>query len=123
MREYIQNKLNEITELDSGEPIADDVVEEGKTYLGYDLQETYIDSDFDNNYTMQVNLTGRLVRKINPTENTLEIVDSVLSKLKEKFKEMNFKYSYQDVTLDNGIKKIIVTAEGIYNEINKKFIR
>lgn len=123
MREYIQNKLNEITELDSGEPIADDVVEEGKTYFGYDLQETYVNSDFDSNFTMQVNLTGRLVRKINPTENTLAIVDSVLSKLKEKFKEMNFKYNYQDVTLDNGIKKIIVTAEGIYNEMNKKFIR
>lgn len=123
MREFIQNKLNEITELESGPPIADDVVEDDKTYFGYDLQETYIDSDFDNNYTMQVNLTGRLVRKINPTENTLAIVDSVLSKLKEKFKEINFKYNYQDVTLDNGIKKIVVTAEGIYNEMNKKFIR
>ncbi|MBR0471704.1 MAG: hypothetical protein IJI98_03280 [Methanosphaera sp.] len=123
MREYIQSKLDEIDDLDSGEPIADDVVEEGKTYFGYDLQETYIDSDYDNNYTMQVNLTGRLVRKINPTENTLAIVDSVLSELKEKFKEINFKYGYQDVTLDNRIKKIVVTAEGIYNEINKKFIR
>lgn len=123
MREYIQNKLNEITNLDSGVPIADDVVENGKTYFGYDLQETYIDSDFDNNYTMQVNLTGRLVRKINPTENTLSIVDEILSKLKLKFKEINFKYNYQDVTLDNGIKKIIVTAEGKYNEMNKKFIR
>lgn len=123
MREFIQNKLNEITDLDSGEPIADDVVEDGKTYFGYDLQETYIDSDFDNNYTMQLNLTGRLVRKINPSENTLSIVDEILSKLKQKFKEINFKYNYQDVTLDNGIKKIIVTAEGIYNEMNKKFIR
>ena len=123
MREYIQSKLDEIDDLDSGEPIADDVVEEGKTYFGYDSQETYIDSDYDNNYTMQVNLTGRLVRKINPTENTLAIVDSVLSELKEKFKEINFKYGYQDVTLDNRIKKIVVTAEGIYNEINKKFIR
>ena len=123
MREYIQSKLDEIDDLDSGEPIADDVVEEGKTYFGYDLQETYIDSDYDNNYTMQVNLTGRLVRKINPTENTLAIVDSVLSELKEKFKEINFKYGYQDVTLDNRIKKIVVPAEGIYNEINKKFIR
>ena len=123
MREYIQSKLDEIDDLDSGEPIADDVVEEGKTYFGYDLQETYIDSDYNNNYTMQVNLTGRLVRKINPTENTLAIVDSVLSELKEKFKEINFKYGYQDVTLDNRIKKIVVTAEGIYNEINKKFIR
>ena len=123
MREFIQNKLNEITDLDSGEPIADDVVEDGKTYFGYDLQETYIDSDFDNNYTMQLNLTGRLVRKINTSENTLSIVDEILSKLKQKFKEINFKYNYQDVTLDNGIKKIIVTAEGIYNEMNKKFIR
>ena len=123
MREFIQNKLNEVTELESGPPIADDVVENGKTYFGYDLQETYIDSDFDNNYTIQVNLTGRLVRKINPTENTLAIVDSVLSKQKEKLKEINFKYNYQDVTLDNGIKKILVTGEGIYNEMNKKMIR
>lgn len=123
MREYIQSKLNEVEELESGEPIADEVVEEHKNYFGYDLQETYVDSDFDGNYTMQVSLVGRLVRKIDETENTLEIIDNILSKLKRKLKELNFKYSYQDVTMDNGIKKIVVTAVATYNELNNKFLK
>lgn len=122
IRDLIQSKFNEIKDLESGPAIPDDIVENETTYFGYELQEDYLNSDLDSNYTMQINITGRLIRKNNSAENTLEIIDKVLSKLKEKLKELNFKYSYQDITMDNGIRKILVIGKVNYNEINKKFI-
>lgn len=122
LRELVQSKFNEIDDLESGVPVPDDIVEIGKTYFGYELQEDYIGSDMNKNYTMQVNITGRIVRKNDPTENTLKIVDRALSNIKVKLKDLNFKYSYQDITLENGIRKILVTGNVKYNEINNKFI-
>lgn len=122
LRELIQSQLNGISNVDSGVPIPDDIVEIGKTYFGYELQEDNIGSDMENNYTMQVNITGRIVRKDNPNENTLEIIDNALTEIKKKLKGLNFKYSYKDITLDNGIRKILVTGNAKYNEINKKLI-
>lgn len=122
LRELIQSQLNGISNVDSGVPIPDDIVEIGKTYFGYELQEDNIGSDMENNYTMQVNITGRIVRKDNPNENTLEIIDNALTEIKKKLKSLNFKYSYKDITLDNGIRKILVTGNAKYNEINKKLI-
>lgn len=122
LREVIQSKLDEIDNLDCGAPIPDDLVEASKTYFGYELQEDNIGSDLDKNYTMQVTIIGRIVRKNNASENTLEKIDIALSNIKMKLKELNFKYSYKDITLENGIRKILVTANGKYNELNNKFI-
>lgn len=118
IRKLIQSKLEQIEEIESGVPIPDDVVEISKTYFGYEIQEDFLDSDCDKNYTMQINVTGRLVRKNSTEEDTLKIIDIALSKLKSVFKNMNFKYSYQDITLENGIRKILFTASAKYNEIN-----
>lgn len=122
IRELIQSKLNEIENLECGVPIPDDIVEDGKTYFGYELQEDYLDSDFDKNYTIQVSITGRIVRKNNTTENTLKIVDEAIYNLKNQLKDLNFKYNFKDITLENNIRKILVTGNTKYNEINKKFI-
>lgn len=122
IRELIQSKLDEIDNLESGVPIPDDIVEDSKTYFGYELQEDNAGSDLENNYTMQVSIIGRIVRKNDVTENTLEIIDEALKEIKKKLKELNFKYSYKDITLDNGIRKIQVSGSAKYNEINRKFI-
>lgn len=122
IRELIQSKLDKIENLESGVPIPDEIVEDGKTYFGYELQEDNAGSDLENNYTMEVSIIGRIVRKNNVTENTLEIIDEALKEIKKKLKELNFKYSYKDITLDNGIRKIQVSGSAKYNEINRKFI-
>lgn len=122
LRNLIQSKLNEISNVDSGVPIPDDVVENGKTYFGYELQEDNIGSDLEKNYTMQISITGRIVRKNIPDENTLEIIDDALDEIKKTLKGLNFKYNYRDITLENGIRKILVTGNAKYNEINKKIV-
>ena len=122
IRQLIQKELNQIADIDSGVPIPDGMVENGKTYFGYELQENYRGSDLDSRYTMQVDLTGRLVRKENPEENTLEVLDSALEELKDALKSMNFKYSYNDISFQDGIRKILVKANVRYNEANNTFV-
>ncbi len=122
IRVLIQSKLSEIAEINAGVPIPDGMVENGQTYFGYELMEDYRSSDFNKRYVMNVNLTGRLVRKDNQEENTLEVMDLALEKLKEKLKELNFKYSYNDISFQDGIRKILVKAEGRYSEENNTFL-
>ena len=122
IRTFIQSKLDEIYGVECGVPIPDSIVEDGKTYFGYELQEDFNSSDCDRNYIMQVSIIGRIVRKEDPTENTLQIVDEALKNIKEKLKEMNFKYSYRDITLDE-FRKIQVTGSVFYNELNKKLVQ
>ena len=122
LRKMIQSKLTEIPLLSCGEAVPDGMVENGETYFGYELQEVYIDSDLDKNYTMEVYMTGRLVRRKTLTENTTQIVDAALENIKEKLKELNFKYTYNDINTDSNFKKIYVKAHVRYNQLNNQFI-
>ena len=118
IRELIQLKLEEISDLDSGAEIPDDLLERDKTYFSYSLQERYNGSDYDKNYTYTIYLYGFIKRLENEEENTLDIVDKISNELKDKFKELNIKTSYRDITLDNGVRKIQVDGEVRYNELN-----
>ena len=124
IRELIQKKLNELESVKCGEAIPDGMVETGTTYFGYELMVNHLPQgyDFNKNYTMEITLTGRIVRRKVADENTTKIVDSVLADIKGKLKELNFKYSYNDINTDNNFKKVLVKANVRYNEINNMFI-
>jgi hypothetical protein len=122
MREFIQSKLNEISDIESGSFIPDGLVEIGKTYFGYQLQEDYQSSDFDKNDVRRVSIIGFIVRKNKPTENTQEIIDDAKNQIQNKLKELNFKVSTQDITLSDDIRKIKITGNVILNEINNELI-
>lgn len=123
IRVLFQSHLSQIADIDCGPAKPDGLVELGKTYFGYELAENYRGSDFDKNYSMEISLSGRLVRKIDPTENSLQIIDEALEELKEKLKDLNVKYSYRDVSdYQDGFKKIVVTGTVKYNELNNKLI-
>lgn len=122
MRTSIQSKLNEIDDIDSGEMISDDIIEDRVTYFGYQINKNFRDSDFERNYTYRVSLTGYVTRRIKATENTTKIVDDSSDEIINKLKELNFKCSSEDVSIDNNIKKIKITGYTIYNEINNKLI-
>lgn len=122
MRTLIQEKLDEILDIESSEPIPDDIVQKNKTYFGYETATTYINSDLQNNYTYRTTITGHVIRKRVATENTLEILDSATKEIISKLKELNFKCSFQDVSINNGIKKISLTGYVEYNEINNKLV-
>lgn len=120
MREDLQDLLNEIQDLQVSTEIPDEILEEGKTYFSFTLQEDYQNGDYDNNYTYRVSIIGFLKRKKDNTENTLEILDNKTKEIIEKFKEFNFKCSYRDESALDYIKKIRITGYATYNEINNK---
>ena len=122
IRTLIQERLSNLQSVDCGVPIPDGMVEDGQTYFGYELQETYRGSDFNKRYIMQVDLTGRLVRKENAEENTLRIMDEALEEIKEALKSLNFKYSYNDISFQDGIRKFLVKGNTRYSEQNDTFI-
>lgn len=122
MRETIQSKLAEIPNLESGKTVPDDVIVKGTTYFGYELSRNYLNSDLEKNYTYRQNLTGYVVRLLDTTENTQEVVDNMVESIKDKLKELNFKASSRDINLTDNLVKVQITAYSDYNEINDKFI-
>ena len=119
MRELIQSKLEEIEGLEVTTEIPDDLIEDGKTYFSFSLQNDYPNSDLDKNYTYRPSFIGFVKRRNINTENTLEIIDNVTMKIVNKFKELNFRTSYNDITVDS-IQKIRITGNSFYNEITER---
>lgn len=118
LRETLQAKFEEIQDLEISPEIPDDVLERGKTYFSYKLSKRYSDGDFDKNFTYRVNIIGFIKRLKDDEEDTLKIVDTKSEELKEKMKELNIKSNFDDISVMDGIRKIQVTAQVSYNEIN-----
>lgn len=117
LRKLIQAKLEEIEDLEVSTELPDDVMERGKTYFTYTLQKNYDNSDYDKNYTYTIYINGFLKRIQNDEENTLEKIDKMSFYIENKLKELNIKTSFQDITIDNGIRKNRVSGEVKYNEL------
>lgn len=122
LRDLIQEKLEEIQDLEVTSEIPDSMLEKDKTYFSYNLQKTYSDSDFDKNFTYRINLTGYVKRLENPEENTLEITDKIADEIEKKLKDLNIKSSYIDISVIDGIRKKQILGEVKYNEINNRLV-
>lgn len=123
LRELIQTEFNKLDNVQCGVAIPDGMVEGGTNYFGYELQETYVSGDLDGNNIMEVSLTGRLVRRNNSEEDSLKEIYDALESLKGALKKLNFKYSYNDINLDDNFKKVLVKANARYYETNNDIVR
>lgn len=117
MREFVQQKLEEIQDIEITPIMSDDIIEEGKTYFSFYLTENNLDTDLDKNSTKQVNIVGFLKRKELSSENTLSIIDRSRERLNTKFKEMNTIITYQDMPTIDGIIKVKINGYVKYNEL------
>ena len=123
LRTQIQTALSAITTIDVGAAIPDSLVQEGRTYFSNELEERYVSEDFNKQNVMQVIFTGRIVRRESSSENTLLIIDEALEKIKKVLKDLNFDYSYHDVSaFTDGFKKIAVEGSTRYYEAIKTLI-
>lgn len=121
MREVIQAGLEEIQGIEVTSELPDEVLDEGKTYFSFTLQNDYQSSDLNKNYTYRPFIIGYVKRVENLEENTLDIVDKATQDIVNKLKELNIRASYRDVTVDK-VRKVQVTGYGLYNEINNMLI-
>ena len=122
LRQYIQSNLNELIDIEVGTELPDDMLVQDKVYFSYLLQDNFVDSDFDKNYTYNTSIIGYLKLKSSPEIDSLSVIDNAQKELKEKLKEINFHASFNDVSIIDNIRKVQVRAYGTYNEINNGII-
>lgn len=118
IRKMIQTKLNEIEGLDSGIIVAEDMVEKGRYYFGYDVRTSLNrrDLSYDNEqYT--ISLVGYLSTK----GGTLADFDKYLDAICDKLGELRFRPTTQDspISPDAGYRECMLSAYAQANTLEK----
>lgn len=122
LRVTIQTALNTIQNVDSGVPIPDNVVEDGTTYFGYELQTNATFQTYDKDEEKTILLIGRVVRVDNPDENTLAIVDEATNDIIDVLRGLNFYCQARDITIDQNIRKTEISGTAVYDSMNDTII-
>lgn len=118
IRRMVQAKLNEIEGLDAGIIVAQDMVETGRYYFGYDIRTSLNrrDLSYDNEqYT--ISLVGYLSTK----GGTLADFDKYLDAICDKLGELRFRPTTQDspIAPDTGYRECMLTAYAQLNTLEK----
>lgn len=118
IRRMIQSKLNEIEGLEAGIIVAQDMVEEGRYYFGYDIRTSLNrrDLSYDNEqYT--ISLVGYLSTK----GGALADFDKYLDAICDKLGELRFRPTTQDspIAPDTGYRECMLTAYAQLNTLEK----
>ena len=118
LRRMVQAKLSEIDGLDSGIIVAQDMVEIGRYYFGYDLRTSlnHRDLSYDNEqYT--VSIIGYLSTK----GGTQKQFDDYLDAICDKLGELRLRPTTQDspISPDTGYRECMLTAYAQLNTLEK----
>lgn len=118
LRKMIQTKLTEIEGLESGIIVAQDLVEVGRYYFGYDVRTNLNKRDLSyDNEQYTVSIVGYLSTK----GGTQEQFDNFLDDICEKLGELRFRSTTQDspITPDTGYRECMLTAYAQLNTLEK----
>lgn len=118
LRRMAQAKLNEIDGLESGIIVAQDLVEEGRYYFGYDIRTSLNrrDLSYDNEqYT--ISIVGYLSTK----GGTQQQFDYYLDAICKKLGELRFRPTTQDspITPDTSYRECMLTAYAQLNTLER----
>lgn len=118
IRRLVQSKLMEIEGLDAGIIVAQDLVEEGRYYFGYDIRTSlnHRDLSYDNEqYT--ISIIGYLSTK----GGTQKQFDDYLDAICDKLGELRLRPTTQDspITPDSGYRECMLTAYAQANTLEK----
>lgn len=118
LRKLIQSKLIEIDGLESGIIVAQDLVEEGRYYFGYDVRTSLNNRDLSyDNEQYTVSIIGYLSTK----GGTQKQFDDYLDAICEKLGELRLRPTTQDspITPDTGYRECMLTAYAQLNTLEK----
>ena len=118
LRQMIQSKLTEIEGLESGIIVAQDMVETGRYYFGYDVRTSLNKRDLSyDNEQYTVAIIGYLSTK----GGTQTEFDDYLDAICEKLGELRFRPTTQDspITPDTGYRECMLTAYAQLNTLEK----
>ena len=118
IRRLVQSKLTEIDGLESGIIVAQNLVEEGRYYFGYDIRTSlnHRDLSYDNEqYTISV--IGYLSTK----GGTQAEFDKYLDAICDKLGELRLRPTTQDspITPDTGYRECMLTAYAQANTLER----
>ena len=118
LRRMIQSKLTEIKGLECGIIVAQDMVETGRYYFGYDVRTSLNKRDLSyDNEQYTVSIVGYLSSK----GGTQKEFDDYLDAICEKLGELGFRPTTQDspITPDIGYRECMLTAYAQLNTLEK----
>ena len=118
LRRMIQSKLTEIEGLESGIIVAQDMVETGRYYFGYDVRTSLNKRDLSyDNEQYTVAIIGYLSTK----GGTQKEFDDYLDAICEKLGELRFRPTTQDspITPETGYREGMLTAYAQLNTLEK----
>ena len=115
-RTLVQGKLNLIKDLESGEIVTDELIEEGKYYFGYKIRHTGTKFNLDySNKHETIALTGYLSTKGGSLKKLDEFTDEIINKLEE----LRIICSSDDIsTLDTKVRKVLITGYVNYDNLD-----
>lgn len=118
LRRLVQAKLTEIDGLDTGVIVAQDLVEAGRYYFGYDVRTSLNKRDLSyDNEQYTVSIIGYLSTK----GGTQAEFDKYLDAICDKLGELRFRPTTQDspITPDTGYHECMLTAYAQLNTLEK----
>ena len=122
LRKKIQTALNTITTVDAGVPVPDNVVEDGVTYFGYELQTASTFVTYNKDRRTQIALIGRVVRVDNVNEDTQAVVDTAVNEIIGVLTGLNFYCDTKDITIEQNIRKTQISAIAVYDTMNDTIV-
>ena len=118
LRKMIQANLEEIDGLECGLIVAQDLVEIGRYYFGYDIRTSLNNRDLSyDNEQYTISIVGYLSTK----GGTQKQFDDYLDAICEKLGELRFRPTTQDspITPDTGYRECMLTAYVQANTLEK----
>jgi hypothetical protein len=118
IRKMVKSKLDEIDGLESGIIVAQDLVEVGRYYFGYDVRTSLNKRDLSyDNEQYTISIVGYLSTKGGTQAKFDEYLDSICDKLGE----LRFRPTTQDspITPDSGYRECMLTAYAQANTLER----
>lgn len=115
-RTLVQGKLNLIDNLESGEVVGDELIEDGKYYFGYRIRHTGNKFNLDySNKRETIMITGYLSTK----GGSLAKLDEFTDKIVDKLEELRIRCSTDDIsTVGSKVRKVLVTGYVNYDNLD-----
>lgn len=115
-RTLVQAKLNLIANLESGEVVSDELIEEDKYYFGYRISHTGTRFNLDySNKRETITLTGYLSTK----SGSLSKLDTFTDEIVSKLEELRIICSTDDIsTVGSKVRKVLITGYVTYDNLD-----
>lgn len=115
-RRLVQEKLNSIADLESGEVIGDDMIEEDVYYFGYRVTTNGQRYNLDYSDRRDViSITGYLSTKGGSLQKLDDFTDYILDELAK----LRIIATATDITtLDTKVRKVLITGSVFYNSLD-----